>query len=63
MPITFSRGPTTSRSIRKDKKLLKQVGDAYIPYMECKLDYWERQSAKLFGREITANAVDSREFY
>jgi len=35
-----------------DKKLMKQVGDAYVPYMESKLAYWERQSVKLFGREI-----------
>lgn len=36
-----------------DKKLMKQVGDAYIPYMESKLAYWERQSVKLFGREVS----------
>jgi peptidoglycan/xylan/chitin deacetylase (PgdA/CDA1 family) len=35
-----------------DKKLMKQVGDAYVPYMEAKLAYWEEQSKKLFGREI-----------
>lgn len=37
---------------RGDRKLMKQVGDAYVPYMEAKLDYWERQSVKIFGREI-----------
>jgi peptidoglycan/xylan/chitin deacetylase (PgdA/CDA1 family) len=37
----------------KDEKLMKQVGDAYVPYMEEKLDYWERQSIKLFGREMS----------
>ncbi|MEO7539181.1 MAG: polysaccharide deacetylase family protein [Pyrinomonadaceae bacterium] len=36
-----------------DKALMKKVGDAYMPYMETKLDYWERQSIKLFGREIS----------
>lgn len=36
-----------------DKALMKKVGDAYVPYMESKLDYWERQSTKLFGREIS----------
>jgi len=36
-----------------DKKLMKKVGDAYIPYMKAKLEYWERQSTKLFGREIS----------
>ena len=35
-----------------DKKLLKRIGAAYIPYMNAKMDYWERQSVKLFGREI-----------
>jgi len=37
---------------RGDKPLMQKVGDAYVPYMEAKLDYWERQSMKLFGREI-----------
>jgi peptidoglycan/xylan/chitin deacetylase (PgdA/CDA1 family) len=37
---------------RNDRKLMKQVGAAYIPYLEAKMDYWERQSVKLFGREI-----------
>ena len=36
-----------------DKKLMKKVGDAYIPYMASKLAYWERQSVRLFGREIS----------
>lgn len=36
-----------------DKALMKKVGDAYVPYMESKLDYWERQSTTLFGREIS----------
>jgi peptidoglycan/xylan/chitin deacetylase (PgdA/CDA1 family) len=51
-----------------DKKLMKQVGDAYIPYMEKKLEYWERQSVKLFGREmaqtllIHANFINSDHF-
>jgi peptidoglycan/xylan/chitin deacetylase (PgdA/CDA1 family) len=35
-----------------DKKLMKQIGEAYIPYMQAKFDYWERQSTKLFNREI-----------
>ncbi|MDM7924164.1 MAG: polysaccharide deacetylase family protein, partial [Pyrinomonadaceae bacterium] len=38
---------------RGDKKLMQQVGEAYVPYMESKLDYWERQSMKLFGREVS----------
>ena len=35
-----------------DKKLMAQIGAAYVPYLEVKMDYWERQSVKLFGREI-----------
>lgn len=37
---------------KKDKKLMKQIGAAYVPYLEAKMDYWERQSVKIFGREI-----------
>ena len=37
---------------KRDKKLMKQIGAAYVPYLEAKMDYWERQSLKLFGREI-----------
>ena len=51
-----------------DKKLLKQIGAAYVPYLEAKMDYWERQSIKLFGREIKqilllhANSINSDYF-
>jgi peptidoglycan/xylan/chitin deacetylase (PgdA/CDA1 family) len=57
--IAFDRG---------DKKLMQQVGDAYVPYMEAKLDYWERQSVKIFGREIAqtllihANSINAEYF-
>ena len=50
---------------KKDKALMKQIGEAYAPYMESKIDYWERQSMKLFGREmaqtllIHANFINS----
>ena len=37
---------------RKDQPAAAVVADAYVPYMERKLDYWERQSVTLFGREI-----------
>ncbi len=37
---------------KSDKKLMKQIGAAYVPYIEAKMDYWERQSVKFFGREI-----------
>jgi peptidoglycan/xylan/chitin deacetylase (PgdA/CDA1 family) len=35
-----------------DKKLMKQIGKVYVPYLDSKMDYWERQSVKLFNREI-----------
>lgn len=38
--------------LKKDKKLKKKIGKAYVPYLEAKTDYWERQSVKLFNREI-----------
>ena len=37
---------------KKDWKLKKRIGKAYVPYLEAKTGYWERQSAKLFNREI-----------
>lgn len=37
---------------KKDKKLMKQIGVAYVEYMEKVFDYWERQSVKLLGREV-----------
>ena len=70
-PITFDNADYIfSRAYdnafdKKDKALMKKIGDAYIPYMESKLDYWERQSMKLFGREmaqtllIHANFINS----
>ncbi len=53
---------------KKDNALMTRVGEAYVPYMESKLDYWERQSMKLFGREISqtllihANFINSDYF-
>ena len=35
-----------------DRKLMSEIGAAYAPYLESKMDYWERQSMKLFGREV-----------
>ena len=68
-PITFDNADYIfSRAYdiafdKKDKKLMKQVGDAYVPYMESKLEYWERQSVKLFGTRNAADVADPREFY
>ena len=51
-----------------DQDLMKQIGAAYLPYLDAKMDYWERQSVKLFGREIKqilllhANFINSQYF-
>ena len=37
---------------KNDKKLMRRIGAAYVPYLTAKMDYWERQSIKLFDREI-----------
>lgn len=37
---------------KNDGKLMRRVGAAYVPYLTAKMDYWERQSIKLFDREI-----------
>ncbi len=58
-PITFDNADYIfSRAYdiafdRKDMALMKKVGEAYVPYMEAKLEYWERQSQKLLGREMS----------
>ena len=50
---------------KNDRKLLKQISASYVPYLESKMDYWERQSIKLFDREIKqilllhANTINS----
>ncbi len=36
-----------------DRPLMKKIGEAYVPYMEQKISYWERQSVKLLGREMS----------
>ncbi len=58
-PITFDNADYIfSRAYdiafdKGDRDLMKKVGEAYVPYMEAKLDYWERQSMKLLGREMS----------
>jgi peptidoglycan/xylan/chitin deacetylase (PgdA/CDA1 family) len=73
-PITFDNADYIfSRAYdnafdKKDAALMKRVGEAYVPYMEAKLEYWERQSTKLFGREVSqtllihANFINSDYF-
>jgi peptidoglycan/xylan/chitin deacetylase (PgdA/CDA1 family) len=38
--------------VRNDASLAERIAGAYVPYMEAKFDYFERQSRALFGREI-----------
>ena len=51
-----------------DLKLRKRIADAYIPYLDSKLDYFERQSMALFGREVNqtlllhANSINAALF-
>ncbi len=73
-PITFDNADYIfSRAYdnafdKKDTVSMKKVGEAYVPYMEAKLEYWERQSQKLFGREVSqtllihANFINSDYF-
>ncbi|MEO7674602.1 MAG: polysaccharide deacetylase family protein [Pyrinomonadaceae bacterium] len=73
-PITFDNADYIfSRAYdlafdKGDKKLMKKVGDAYVPYMEKKIEYWERQSVRLLGREMSqtllihANFINSDYF-
>ena len=35
-----------------NKAMMSKIGQAYLSYVEQGLDYWERQSVKLFKREI-----------
>lgn len=35
-----------------DKELMKKIAEAYVPYMEQKFEYFEKQCVQLFGREI-----------
>lgn len=53
---------------RGDAGAQTRVADAYVPYMEAKFDYFERQSRALFSREIPqvlllhANALNADTF-
>ena len=38
--------------VRNDAALGDRIAAAYVPYMDAKFDYFERQSKALFGREI-----------
>jgi peptidoglycan/xylan/chitin deacetylase (PgdA/CDA1 family) len=51
-----------------DVKTAARLREAYLPYMESKIDYFERQSRALFGREVKqillvhANALNADAF-
>lgn len=53
---------------RKDAEASRRVIDAYVPYMNEKIAYWEEQSRRLFGRDIRhvlllhANALNAATF-
>jgi peptidoglycan/xylan/chitin deacetylase (PgdA/CDA1 family) len=63
----FARAYDNARDA-KDDRAIKQVADAYVPYMDRKMDYWERQSVALFGREVKqillvhANSINADHF-
>jgi len=73
-PITFDNGDyifAKAYDVVRDKndaETMKKVGEAYVPYMEAKLDYWERQSMKTLGRPMShtllihANAINADYF-
>ncbi len=37
---------------KNDKRLKSAIGKSYVPYLEAKTEYWERQSKKILGYEI-----------
>jgi peptidoglycan/xylan/chitin deacetylase (PgdA/CDA1 family) len=63
----FARAYDNARDAN-DPAAMKQVADAYVPYMEAKFAYYENQSHKLFGRQIKqvllvhANAINADHF-
>ena len=73
-PITFDNGDYIfaraydNARDKNDKALMKRVGEAYVPYMEAKLAYWEQQSQKVFGRNMShtlllhANSINAEYF-
>ena len=73
-PITFDNGDYIfaraydNARDKNDRELMKRVGDAYVPYMEAKMAYWEQQSQKLLGRNMShtlllhANSINAEYF-
>lgn len=73
-PVTFDNSEWIFASAyakaleRGDHATAEKVARAYVPYMEAKIEYFERQSSALFGREIRqillvhANAINADRF-
>jgi peptidoglycan/xylan/chitin deacetylase (PgdA/CDA1 family) len=73
-PITFDNGDYIfaraydNARDKNDRDLMKRVGEAYVPYMEAKMAYWEQQSQKLLGRNMShtlllhANSINAEYF-
>ncbi|MGD9630510.1 MAG: polysaccharide deacetylase family protein [Pyrinomonadaceae bacterium] len=63
----FARAYDNARD-QRSADLMRRVGEAYVPYMESKLDYWERQSMKTLGRPMShtlllhANSINATYF-
>jgi peptidoglycan/xylan/chitin deacetylase (PgdA/CDA1 family) len=63
----FARANALAKQ-RGDAKAAASVARAYLPYMEAKVEYFERQSVRLFSREIRqillvhANALNADHF-
>jgi peptidoglycan/xylan/chitin deacetylase (PgdA/CDA1 family) len=55
-------------AMRGDRDLMRRVAEAYVPYMEAKFAFFERNSTELFAREtrqillVHANAINADEF-
>lgn len=70
-PVTFDNGDwifarAYDNAIdAKNNELKQQIADAYIPYLDAKVDYWERQSVAVVGYEVKqifllhANAINA----
>jgi peptidoglycan/xylan/chitin deacetylase (PgdA/CDA1 family) len=73
-PVTFDNSEwifarAYSSALEKgDAALARKVAGAYVPYMEAKIEYFEKESVALFGREIRqvllvhANQLNADEF-
>jgi peptidoglycan/xylan/chitin deacetylase (PgdA/CDA1 family) len=63
----FARAYARARAAG-DEAALERIAAAYVPYVEAKVEYFERQSAALFSREIRqvlllhANALNANRF-